>query len=129
MYIVTGNDDVFALDAKTGETLWERWSGIDQKISDRVLRLAQPRLGDGRRDAVPGAARRQRRGARHQDRQGGVEDAGRGVAQRLRSTVTAGGLLLRGEPDGNFVALDAKTGEALLEIPDRLSRRCARDGL
>jgi plastocyanin len=27
--------------------------------------------------------------------------------------VTAGGLLLRGEPDGNFVALDAKTGEVL----------------
>ena len=29
------------------------------------------------------------------------------------STVTAGGLVLRGEPDGNFVALDAKTGEVL----------------
>ena len=29
------------------------------------------------------------------------------------STVTAGGLLLRGEPDGNFVAVDAKTGEVL----------------
>src|ERR1700693_223450 len=33
MYVVTGNDDVFALSAKTGEILWERWSGIDQKIS------------------------------------------------------------------------------------------------
>jgi glucose dehydrogenase len=33
MYVVTGNDDVFALNAKTGENLWERWSGIDQKIS------------------------------------------------------------------------------------------------
>ena len=33
MYIVTGNDDVFALNAKTGEFLWEHWSGIDQKIS------------------------------------------------------------------------------------------------
>src|SRR5262249_29695852 len=33
MYVVTGNDDVFALNAKTGEFLWERWSGIDQKIS------------------------------------------------------------------------------------------------
>jgi plastocyanin len=29
------------------------------------------------------------------------------------STVTAGGLLLRGEPDGNFVAVNAKTGEVL----------------
>ena len=29
MYVVTGNDDVFALDAKTGAILWEYWSGID----------------------------------------------------------------------------------------------------
>ena len=33
MYVVTGNDDVFALKAKTGEILWERLSGIDQTIS------------------------------------------------------------------------------------------------
>ena len=33
MYVVTGNEDVFALNAKTGEIQWERWSGIDQKIS------------------------------------------------------------------------------------------------
>ncbi len=33
MYVVTGNDDVFALNAKTGEIAWERWSGIDQSIS------------------------------------------------------------------------------------------------
>ena len=29
MYMVTGNDDVFALNAKTGEILWKRWSWID----------------------------------------------------------------------------------------------------
>jgi quinohemoprotein ethanol dehydrogenase len=33
MYVVTGNDDVFALNAKTGEMLWERWSHIDQTIN------------------------------------------------------------------------------------------------
>src|ERR1700761_648092 len=33
MYVVTGNDDVFALNAKTGEMLWERWSGINQQIT------------------------------------------------------------------------------------------------
>jgi alcohol dehydrogenase (cytochrome c) len=33
MYVSTGNDDAFALNAKTGEILWERWSGIDQKIT------------------------------------------------------------------------------------------------
>ena len=84
MYVVTGNDDVFALNAKTGEILWEHWSGIDQTISHRLLRLAQSRAGDGRRDAVPRPAGRQCRRARHQDRQGGVEDADRGLAQRLR---------------------------------------------
>src|SRR4029077_19947871 len=30
MYMVTGNDDVFALNAKTGEILWQRWSRIDR---------------------------------------------------------------------------------------------------
>src|SRR6202022_1074846 len=33
------------------------------------------------------------------------------------STVTAGGLLLRGDPDGNFVVIDAKTGEVLWTFP------------
>src|SRR5262249_28723221 len=33
MYISTGNDDVFALDAKTGQILWEHWSQIGQTIS------------------------------------------------------------------------------------------------
>jgi glucose dehydrogenase len=42
MYVVTGNDDVFALKAKTGELLWERWSGIDQTISlDDTLKLCR----------------------------------------------------------------------------------------
>src|SRR5207237_5033418 len=31
MYMVTGNDDVFALTAKTGEILWEHWSQIGQQ--------------------------------------------------------------------------------------------------
>jgi quinohemoprotein ethanol dehydrogenase len=33
MYISTGNDDVFALNAKTGQILWEHWSQIGQTIS------------------------------------------------------------------------------------------------
>ena len=33
MYVITGNDDAFAVNAKTGAFLWEYWSGIDQKIS------------------------------------------------------------------------------------------------
>ncbi|MDE2477196.1 MAG: PQQ-binding-like beta-propeller repeat protein, partial [Alphaproteobacteria bacterium] len=33
MYVTTGNDDVFALDAKTGALIWQHKSGIDQNIS------------------------------------------------------------------------------------------------
>ncbi len=33
MYVASGNDDVFALDAKTGALIWEHRSGIDQNIS------------------------------------------------------------------------------------------------
>src|SRR5262245_9218872 len=33
MYVTTGNDDVYALDARTGALIWERKSGIDQNIS------------------------------------------------------------------------------------------------
>ncbi len=49
MYMVTGNDDVFALNAKTGEILWKRWSWIDrarrQNRQDPVADLydTQPR--------------------------------------------------------------------------------------
>ena len=31
MYMVTGNDDVFALNGKTGDILWQHWSSIDQR--------------------------------------------------------------------------------------------------
>jgi quinohemoprotein ethanol dehydrogenase len=58
MYVVTGNDDVFALNAKTGEFLWERWSGIDQKIStvccgwlNRGLAMGEGMLFLGQLDA------------------------------------------------------------------------------
>src|SRR5262249_33710828 len=33
MYIASGNDDVFALDAKTGALIWENRSHIDQNIN------------------------------------------------------------------------------------------------
>jgi quinohemoprotein ethanol dehydrogenase len=33
MYLASGNDDVFALDGKTGAIIWERRSGIDQNIN------------------------------------------------------------------------------------------------
>ena len=33
MYVTSGNDDVFALDAKSGALIWEHKSGIDQAIN------------------------------------------------------------------------------------------------
>ena len=122
MYMVTGNDDVFAINAKTGEILWEHRSGIDQTHLDRLLRLAQPRPGDGRGHAVPRSARRQCRRARYQDRQGGVADADRdwqngyGITSAplyfdgiVYSGITGGEFGVR----GRLTALDAKTGKIL----------------
>src|SRR6185437_2189846 len=58
MYITTGNDDVFALNAKTGEFLWERWSTIDQKLTsvccgwdNRGLAMGEGMLFLGQLDA------------------------------------------------------------------------------
>ncbi len=58
MYVVTGNDDVFALNAKTGVILWEYWSGIDQRIStvccgwvNRGLAMGEGLLFFGQLDA------------------------------------------------------------------------------
>src|SRR5262249_13641504 len=58
MYMVTGNDDVFALDAKTGQILWEHWSGIGQQISsvccgwvNRGLAMGEAMLFLGQLDA------------------------------------------------------------------------------
>ena len=58
MYMVTGNDDVFALNAKTGEILWEHWSQIGQQIStvccgwiNRGLAMGEGMLFLGQLDA------------------------------------------------------------------------------
>jgi hypothetical protein len=53
MYVVTGNDDVFAINAKTGEILWEYWSGIEQR---------------SRQDGVEGPAREMGERLRHHER-------------------------------------------------------------
>ena len=58
MYMVTGNDDVFAINAKTGENLWEHRSGIGQTIStvccgwlNRGLAMGEGMLFLGQLDA------------------------------------------------------------------------------
>ena len=41
------------------------------------------------------------------------------------SAVTAGGLVFRGDPDGNFLAIDAQDRRRAVALPDRVRRRCS----
>ena len=58
MYVITGNDDVFALNAKTGEILWQYWSGIAGKRAlccgwaNRGLAMGEGLLFFGQLDAT-----------------------------------------------------------------------------
>src|SRR4029434_1159868 len=58
MYVITGNDYVFALNAKRGAIFWEYCSGIDQKIStvccgwvNRGVALGEGKVFFGQLDA------------------------------------------------------------------------------
>jgi len=122
MYMVTGNDDVFALNAKTGEILWERWSGIDQKIStvccgwlNRGLAMGEGMLFLGQLDANVGAL----------DIKTGkevwktpIEDWRNGYGV-TNAPLYYDGIVYSGNTGGEFgvrsrlTALDAKTGKIL----------------
>src|SRR5215469_5866564 len=58
MYVITGNDDVFALNAKTGEILWQYWSGLAGKRAlccgwaNRGLAMAEGLLFFGQLDVT-----------------------------------------------------------------------------
>jgi quinohemoprotein ethanol dehydrogenase len=58
IYVITGNDDVFALNAKTGEILWEYWSGISRNRAlccgraNRGLAMGEGLLFFGQLDAT-----------------------------------------------------------------------------
>src|SRR5499433_810270 len=58
MYVITGPDDVFALNAKTGEILWEYWSGISRNRllccgwANRGLAMGEGLLFFGQLDAT-----------------------------------------------------------------------------
>src|ERR1700751_851213 len=52
LYISSGNDDVFALDGKTGQILWEHWSQISQQISTVCCGWLKRGLGMGERMLV-----------------------------------------------------------------------------
>ena len=84
MYVVTGNDDVFALNAKTGEIIWEYWSGIEQSISTVCCGWVNRGLAMGEGQIYLGQLDAKCRRAGHEDRQGCLEDTDRKMAKRLR---------------------------------------------
>jgi quinohemoprotein ethanol dehydrogenase len=59
MYVTSGNDDVFALDARTGQLIWEHKSGLDQSINtvccgwdNRGVALGEGKVFLGRLDGT-----------------------------------------------------------------------------
>ena len=80
MYVPSGNDDLFVLDATTGQEVWEYRSGIDQSIStvccgwdNRGVALGQGMVFMGQLDGTF-VALDQKSG------EADVEDANRGLA-------------------------------------------------
>ena len=78
MYTVQGINDVFALDAATGKTIWTL---LLQARPDRaqLLRPGDARPGDSGRQDLSRRARYARDRDQRQDRQGNLEDPGRPI--------------------------------------------------
>jgi quinohemoprotein ethanol dehydrogenase len=122
MYVITGNEDVFALNAKTGEILWERWSNIDQKITtvccgwvNRGLAMGEGMLFLGQFDANV-IALDMKTGKEVWKTQIETWQDGYGITSAplyydgiVYSGITGGEFGVR----GRLTALDAKTGKIL----------------
>ena len=77
IYVVTGADDVFAIDAKTRQDEVVVPREPEPEDQHDLLRLDEPRRRARRREGLPRPARRQARRARPGERPGRVDDAGR----------------------------------------------------
>jgi alcohol dehydrogenase (cytochrome c) len=122
MYMASGNDDVFALDARSGSLIWEHLSGIEQNISticcgwdNRGVALGEGKVFVGQLDGTLVAL----------DAKNGQE-VWRAVIGRWQdgSTITSAPLYYNGAVysglaggdrggRGKLTALDAKTGKEL----------------
>jgi len=122
IYVVTGNDDVFPLNAKTGDILWQRRSWIDPKISvvccgcfSRGLAMGAGMLFVGQLDANVVAldikTGREVWRTRIEDWRNGysVTSAPLYYDGIVYSCISGGELGIR----GRLTALDAKTGKTL----------------
>ena len=122
MYIATGNDDVYALDAKTGALIWEHKSGIDQAINtvccgwdNRGVAVGEGKVFVGQLDGTFVALDARTGNLLWQTLIGKWQDG---------YTITAAPLYYKGvvytgisggdrEARGKLAALDAKTGKEL----------------
>ena len=84
MYIPTGNDDIFALDAQDRPQDLGVQLGYPPGQRPDLLRLGQPRRRRRRGQGLLGPARRQLRRARPEDRQDRLAHAARGLPRRLQ---------------------------------------------
>jgi quinohemoprotein ethanol dehydrogenase len=122
MYISTGNDDVFALNAKTGEILWEHWSDIGQQIStvccgwlNRGLAMGEGMLFIGQLDAnvvaldIKTGKEVWRTPVEDWHNGYGITNAPLYFDGIVYSGITGGEFGIR----GRLTALDAKTGKVL----------------
>ena len=83
VYIITGANDVFALDVETGAILWQYAARLDPAISTVCCGWTNRGVGLGRGQAVLRRARWPARRARPAHRQGALVGAGRTLAGRL----------------------------------------------
>ncbi len=97
MYVPTGADDVFAVDVGTGKIMWEYKAHLEQTISTVCCGWLSRGVATRRRQGLPRSARREARGARPEDRQGGVGDGRRALAGRLHADPRAALLRRHGD--------------------------------
>ncbi|TMJ57862.1 MAG: quinonprotein alcohol dehydrogenase, partial [Alphaproteobacteria bacterium] len=122
MYMVTGDDDVFALNAKTGEFLWKRWSWIDQRntraccgLLSRGLAMGEGMLFVGQLDAnvvaldIKTGREVWRTPIENSDHGYSITSAPLYFDGIVYSGIAGGELGIR----GRLTALDAKTGKIL----------------
>ena len=84
IYILTGNNDIFALDATNGAHLWTYHVEHPSEQQHDLLRLGRPRPRARRREGVRRAARRPARRDRPADRPGRLVDDERQLAGGLQ---------------------------------------------
>jgi len=126
MYFATGNDDVFALDARTGALIWEHRSGIDRQNGTGDASSAGPRAQEYIRPGEIGGLKCEvQRVATTQPLFGaGIGELRAVVLVKNRQTTQIGD----GAAGGDTVDPDARP-DFHRELPDQPDNRMLRRGI